>query len=131
MLRKETKIMEENNNQNANDTNEVGLPQTHTVILQKLLSQLPQLNITEKDRPKLAEAIAAAIEALRTTSGGVGLSQDAATDALLRMIEGRPSAQQEKNDAAVLALAALVDNHQDQDQDHGDAVNFLARMVKD
>lgn len=117
----------EQNNQN---TNEVGLPQSHSVVLQRLLSQLPQLNVSEQDRPKLSEALSAAIEALGTTSRGVELSQDAATEALLRVIEGRSSAQEEKRQDAVMHLASLV-NNQPSNDDKSDGAKFLASLVKD
>ena len=122
---------QQNNNQNVN---EVGLPNAHSITLQKLLSQVDSLNVTEESKARLRDALAAGIEALKATSGGLELSQDDANDHLMRVVSGetgRTRAKAARNQQAVIELAALVDQvPHGQDEGGASAVNTLARLVR-
>lgn len=122
--------MAENQQQN---TNEVGLPNSHGVTLQKLLSQLDTLNVTEGSKPRLREALTAAISALQQTSGGVELSQGSAMEYLVNLVSGeddRATAKAERQRDAVMTLAALVDQERHQEPDESDPVAFLADLIR-
>ena len=115
------------NNQQNHDQSE--LRQTHTVTLQKLLSQLDQLNVNDVSRPMLAEALAAAMEALRTTSGGVELSDADVYGHLSRIAQGLPSRDQERRQSAVNTLVELTNNVPSREDGNG-PVSDLAKLVK-
>ncbi len=108
--------------------------QVRIETLHKLLNQLSKLNVDEDSREKLAEALQAALRALRSEEqGGVELTQKSpAMDHLLRLATGQPTAKEESNRDAVMHLAALV-NNEDQDGDQGGsggAVDQLSELVR-
>ena len=104
----------------------------HIRTLENLLSALNKINITKEDRVEVAEALKAAIEALQakqpSESTGLNLSHDAATDHLLRLSQGLPTAKEEDDARGINQLVGLVNNHPVANTDDDDAANFLAKL---
>jgi hypothetical protein len=124
-----------NEQQPQNDT------QQHVATLEKLLQQIEELNVNPDSRLKLADALTAALEALKEkedkpedqpkkNSGGLDLSADPISDHLLRVAQGRPSRSQEAHNDAVRTLVELTQGTSHAD-DQDEAAMFLARLVKD
>jgi uncharacterized protein YicC (UPF0701 family) len=115
--------------------------QDHIGTLEKLLQQIDQLNVNDESKTKLADALTAALEALKEkdekpdqepkkNTGGLDLSADPIADHLLRVAQGRPSREQQRHDEAVNTLVELTQGTSHV-EDHDEAAMFLARLVKD